>query len=138
MSKPPTVADLTWIGDLKFAGVSGVSSITIDGDSKAGPSPVQALAYALVGCMATDIVHILNRGRHPVRAFRAHLTAHRAQQDPHRFVKVELRFEVEGAVPRDAVERAATLSREKYCSVWHSLSHDIELQVTCDVLAEGK
>jgi putative redox protein len=135
--KPPTVADLTWIGDLKFAGVSGRTSITLDGDSTAGPSPVQALAFALAGCMATDVIHILTKGRYPVRALRAHLAAQRAPEDPHRFVKVDLRFDVDGAVPVDAVERAMALSREKYCSVWHSLNHDIDLQVTCDVHDQG-
>jgi putative redox protein len=133
VSKPPTVAELTWIGDLKFAGVSGATSIIIDGNSAAGPSPVQALAFALAGCMATDVVHIVTRGRHQLHAMRAHLTGHRAQQDPHRFLKVELRLSIEGAVPREAVERAVTLSKDKYCSVWHSLNPDIDLQVTCDV-----
>jgi len=137
VSKPPTVADLTWIGDLKFAGVSGATSLTLDGDSVAGPSPVQALAFALASCMATDVVFILTKGRHPVSGLRAHLTAHRAQQDPHRFVKVELRFDVDGAVAADAVERAIGLSRDKYCSVWHSLNHDIDFQVTCDVHPQG-
>jgi putative redox protein len=137
VAKPPTVAALTWIGDLKFAGVSGATAMTIDGDSAAGPSPVQALAFALAGCMATDVVHILTKGRHPVRGLRAHLTAHRAQQDPHRFLKVDLRFDLDGAVPVAAVERAITLSREKYCSVWHSLNHDIDFQVTCDVHPES-
>jgi putative redox protein len=133
VAKPPTVAELTWIGDLKFAGVSGATAMTIDGDSAAGPSPVQALAFALAGCMATDVVFILTKGRHHIRGLRAHLTAHRAQHDPHRFVKVDLRFDLDGAVPAEAVERAITLSREKYCSVWHSLNHDIDFQVTCDV-----
>ena len=132
-SKPPIVADLTWIGDLKFAGASGSTSLTLDGDSAAGPSPVHALAFALAGCMATDLVHILTKGRHHVRALRAHVTAHRAQQDPHRFVKVELHLDIEGAVPPEAVERAVALSRDKYCSVWHSLNHDIDFQVACDV-----
>jgi putative redox protein len=132
-SKPPTVVDLTWTGGLKFAGISGATTITLDGDSAAGPSPVQALAFALAGCMATDVVFILTKGRHPVRGLRAHLVAHRAQQDPHRFLKVDLRFEIDGAVPSEAVERAIGLSREKYCSVWHSLNHDIDFQVTCDV-----
>ena len=135
--KPPTVADLTWIGDLKFRGVSGKTSIVLDGDSMAGPSPVQALAFALVGCMATDVIHILTKGRHRVHAMRAHLAAQRAPHEPHRFVKVDLRFEVDGVVPRDAVERAISLSREKYCSVWHSLNHDIDLQVTCDIRPQG-
>ena len=135
--KPPTVVDLTWIGDLKFAGVSGAISVTLDGDSAAGPSPVQALAFALAGCMATDVIFILTKGRHPVSGLRAHLIAHRAQQDPHRFLKVDLRFDVDGDVPPDAVGRAIALSREKYCSVWHSLNHDIDFQVTCDVHPQG-
>jgi len=137
VGKPPTVADLAWIGGLKFSGVSGAASITIDGDSSAGPSPVQALAFALAGCMAADVVFILTKGRHPVRGLRAHLVGHRAQEDPHRFLKVELTFDVEGAVPVEAVERAIALSRDKYCSVWHTLNHDIDFQVTCDVRPGG-
>ena len=137
MAKPPTVVDLTWVGDLRFAGVSGVTSITLDGDSKAGVSPVQALAFALASCMAADVVFILTKGRHAFSGLRAHMTAHRAQEDPHRFLKVDLRFDIDGAVPIDAVERAIALSHDKYCSVWHSLNHDIDFQVTCDVHPQG-
>jgi putative redox protein len=133
VAKPPVVTDLTWVGDLRFAGVSGNASITIDGDSTAGPSPVQALAFALAGCMSADVVFILRKGRHPLQALRARLIGQRAQQDPHRLLKVDLHFEIEGAVPADAVERAIALSREKYCSVWHSLNHDIDFQVTSDI-----
>jgi putative redox protein len=133
MGKPPVVADFTWIGDLAFNARSGDTSITIDGDGKAGPSPVQSLVFALAGCMSADIVFILTKGRHAVRALRARLTALRAQQDPHRIVKVDLHFDVEGAVPADALQRAIGLSREKYCSVWHSLNPDIDLQVTSDI-----
>ncbi len=135
--KPPLVADLTWTGDLRFSGTSGSTGITIDGDSTAGPSPVQALAYALAGCMSTDVVHILTKGRHPLRGMTTHLVAERAQQDPHRLVKVDMHFAVAGAVPRDAVERAIALSREKYCSVWHSLNPDIVFHTTCDVRADA-
>ena len=137
MSKPPTVADLTWLGGLRFSGVSGVTSMTIDGDSAAGPSPVQALAFALAGCMAADVVYILTKGRHPLRALRAHLVAQRAQEDPHRFLKIALTFDVEGAVPVEAVRRAVALSHDKYCSVWHTFNHDIDFQVTCDVRPGG-
>jgi putative redox protein len=133
VAKPPVVADLTWLGDLRFRAVSSRASITIDGDSTVGPSPVQALVFALAGCMAADVVFILTKGRHDVRALRARLTAQRAQENPHRILKVDLHFELEGAVPGEAVQRAISLSREKYCSVWHSLNPDIELQVTSDI-----
>jgi putative redox protein len=122
---------LKWTGGLQFqtSASSPNSTITIDGDSKAGPSPVQTLAFSLAGCMATDVVHILTKGRHPLTALRADIVGHRAQEDPHRFLRVELTFTVEGDIPDDAVARAIDLSRNTYCSVWHSMRQDIELKV---------
>ena len=134
MAKPETVVDLAWVDDLRFAASSSGVTMTLDGDSKAGPSPVQALAFALAGCMSADIVHILLRARHPLHALRAHLVGHRAKADPHRFVGIELHLTLEGAVPSGAVARAIGLSREKYCSVWHSMRQDIDFQVTFDVV----
>ncbi len=126
-------ADLTWTGDLRFSARAGASVVTLDGRSADGPSPMQALASALAGCMSIDLVDILTKGRHPPRALRAHLVAERAQQPPHRFVGVDLRFTIEGDVPAAAVERAIELSRGKYCSVWHSLRQDIDFTVSFDV-----
>ena len=41
-----------------------------------------------------------------------------------------------GRNPDEPVARAIQLSREKYCSVWHSMRQDIELEVTFTV-SEG-
>lgn len=143
--KPPKVADLVWLGDLKFAATvhrpppsdaapePQAPALVIDSAGIAGPSPVDALGIALAGCMAMDLVHILTRGRHPLRALTLRLTGERAPESPHRLVRAALHFDVEGAVPAEAVDRALQLSREKYCSVWHSLREDIVLTVTCDV-----
>jgi putative redox protein len=130
VAKPPTIVDLRWVGDLEFSGTSDTASMTLDSAGVAGPSPVQALAFALAGCMATDVAHILTKGRHPLRGLRAHLIADRSPEDPHRFVRVTLHITVEGDVPADASERAIALSREKYCSVWHSMRQDIAFTVT--------
>jgi putative redox protein len=131
--KPPTIVDLTWVHDLTFSGTSDKASITLDSAGVAGPSPVQALGFALAGCMTTDVAHILTTGRHPFRALRSHLVADRSQEEPHRFVRMTLHFTLEGAVPSDAVERAIALSREKYCSVWHSMRQDIEFTTSHDI-----
>jgi putative redox protein len=131
--KPPTVADLTWIGELKFSVSVNKASLTIDSNGLAGPSPVDALAGALAGCMATDVTHVLTKGRHPLRALRAPFVGQRAQEDPHRFLRIDLHFTIEGGVAHDAVQRAVELSREKYCSVWHSMRQDIDFVVTFEI-----
>jgi len=133
--KPPITVDLTWIGDLKFSGTSNKASIVLDSAGVAGPSPVQTLVFALAGCMAMDVAHMLTKGRYAYRAIRAHLKAERADEDPHRLVRATLTFAIEGDVPLDAIERAIALSREKYCSVWHSMRQDIELTVTYQVVS---
>ena len=131
---PPLVAELEWQGDLRFLARSGDLQLTLDSPPVAGPSPVQALAIALAGCMAMDVAVVMRRSRLAMRSLRARLVAERAAVDPKRLVKVDLRFTLEGEIPKDRVERAIALSREKYCSVWHSLRPDIELTTSFEVL----
>jgi putative redox protein len=128
--KPPTIVDLEWIGQLAFTARSGAHEWVLDGDNNAGPSPVVELGSALAGCLATDIVHILKRGRFEVRSCHVRLTGHRAQAEPRRFVAVDAAFTLDTNAPREQVDRAMALSRDKYCSVWHSLRQDIELTIS--------
>ena len=132
--RPPVEVELAWDGELRFHGRAGDAAVIVDSDGRAGPSPVQALAMALAGCMSVDVVHILEKGRQPLGALRAHLLAERAPEEPRRLVRVALRFTVTGAIAPDKVERAIALSREKYCSVWHSLRQDIEFTTSFEVL----
>jgi putative redox protein len=133
-AKPPVVAELIWSEALQFGARSGSTALILDGDSTAGPSPVQLLAVALGGCMAIDVIDILRKGRHRVTAFRTTVNGGRAPEPPRRLLAVELQFHVHGAVPQRAVARAISLSRDKYCSVWHSLRQDIGLTTTFDVV----
>ncbi len=123
--KAPTTLELTWDRELIFHGVSADARMTLDSAGKAGPSPVQALAFALAGCMGMDVVHILRKGRFDLRGLKVTLVAERAQEDPHRITAVTIEFSVAGAVPEAQVQRAIDLSHEKYCSVWHSMRQDI-------------
>ena len=134
-TKPPTTVELIWEHDLVFGGRSGNNQLALDSASSAGPSPMQALAFALAGCMAMDVVHVLAKGRVDLRGLRTDLTAERSPENPHRFTAVTLHFTVTGDVPDDKVERAIALSREKYCSVWHSMRQDIDLTVTYEITA---
>jgi putative redox protein len=129
-ARPPLVAELVWSGDLRFDASSGTTTAVVDGDGKKGPSPTQHAAIGLAGCMAADVVDILRKGRHPLTALRVTFTGARAEQPPRRFTQIDLRFDIQGAVPSEAVERAIALSREKYCSVLHSFRQDIAFSTT--------
>jgi putative redox protein len=130
---PPIVVDLTWQGGMRFAARSGTAEFVLDGPGNAVPTPVQALAGSLAACMGIDLVQILTKGRHPLTALQAQLVGNRRSEEPKCFTEVTLHFAIRGDVPADAVERAIALSREKYCSVWHSLRQDIALHTTYEI-----
>jgi putative redox protein len=135
MSNPtrPVELSVEWLGDQRMGGRAGAVEMTLDGSGQAGPSPVQAVAFGLAGCMAIDVVHILTRGRLEVKALSVRLRGDRADDDPRRFLAFELHFAVRGDIPAEKVERALALSREKYCSVWQSLREDIALATTFEI-----
>ena len=133
VTKPPLTATLTWQGDLKFRAATSRTEIILDSDSAAGPSPLEALAMALAGCMAIDVADIITKGRHPLTSLEAKIAGARRDDPPRHFVSFTLHFDVGGNVPAHVVQRAIDLSREKYCSVWHSLRRDIELITTFEV-----
>jgi putative redox protein len=133
MAKPPLAAALSWSSDLKFSATSGDQTMVLDANSTAGPSPMQTLAFSIAGCMAMDVVEILRKGRHEVRALDVAFDGARAESPPHRFTAVTLTFTVHGDIPGDAVSRAIALSHEKYCSVSNSLRGDITFTTEFEV-----
>jgi len=132
-AKPPMTVSLTWEGSLEFTGRAGKHEIDMDGATASAASPMQHLAVALAGCMAIDLVHILTRGRHALTSLGATFTGERAASEPRRFTAIKLHFTIATPAAPAVVERAIQLSREKYCSVWGSLSQDIELAVTFEI-----
>lgn len=135
MAKPPIRLALTWDGELRFSALADRVPLVIDGRSAAGPSPVEALALGLAGCMAVDVVDILQKGRYQVTSLVAEFTGERAPEPPSRFTAITLRFLVGTDAPAHAIQRAIDLSHEKYCSVWHSMRQDIPFATTFEVVA---
>ncbi len=131
--KAPTTLELIWEHDLVLKGRSGDAEMVLDSAGKAGPSPVQALAFALAGCMGMDVVFILQKGRLDLKGLKISLSAERAQEDPHRITAVTIEFTVTGDIAKEQVQRAVDLSHEKYCSVWHSMRQDIAVTTTISI-----
>jgi putative redox protein len=132
-SRPPTVVDLEWEADLRLRATAGDNQLVLDSNGIAGVSPMQALALALAGCMAMDVIHILRKARQDLRGLHARLTGQRAPEEPRRFIAIGLHFTVRGEVATEQIERAVALSRDKYCSVWSSMRQEISLEVTHEI-----
>jgi putative redox protein len=132
MTKPKTLrASLEWGGELRFEASAGERRWTLDGNNREGFSPMESLLVALSGCMAIDVALILEKGRAGLESLRVHAEGDRADNPPRRFTRLRLAFQIRGArLRKSQVERAIRLSREKYCSVWHTLNPDIELDIT--------
>lgn len=111
-------------------GKSGVP-VTVDGDSEAGPSPTESLLIGLGACMGADVVDILTKMRVPFSGLTLHVEGDRRADPPRRYTAIRLTYLVDG-VPEAAsgkLERAVELSRDKYCSVLHTLRPDLDLEI---------
>ena len=133
MAKPPIDATLTWRRNLTFDAVAGPHTVRIDSDNHEGVSPMYALAFALCGCMAVDVVMILQKGRHPLSSLDVDFHGVRAEGPPAYFTDVRLHYRLVGGAPAEAVQRAIQLSRDKYCSVWQTLRQDLPFDTTYEV-----
>lgn len=127
---PPMTASLTWDSALEFTCQAGKHEIGIDGRTYTAPSPMQLLAVSMAGCMAIDVVHIIQKARRELTALEVRFHGERATDNPKRFVRVALKFVITTDASVEQVERALQLSRETYCSVWNSMRQDIDLDVS--------
>ena len=124
---------LCWSGDgLVFRGGTDTGpEVTIDGGSSEGPSPMEVLLLSLAGCMAIDLRVILEKSRVPVTSLEIEATGERADSEPKKYESIRLVCHIAG--PSDEhkgyLQRALDLSRDKYCSVLHSLSTEIDMDI---------
>lgn len=128
---------LEWRGDQRFTATTGTGvRIPLDGDRDDGVSPMETLLAALAGCMAIDVVDILTKGRQALTDCRVVARGRRREDPPRRFTDIALTVELTGsALSRGKAERAVRLSREKFCSVWHTLAPDLDMEVTIELRA---
>src|SRR5947209_5229431 len=121
---------LNWQGVLKFVAGPGGPPIELHSATPGVVSPTQALGYAVMACMAMDVVHVLRKGRHDLQALSVTFEGTRAQDPPRRYTSIHLHFDITDGVADPAVERAIELSRTTYCSVSNSLRQDMEFTTT--------
>ena len=121
---------LNWKGEgLLFEGFGGAPDtppITLDGEVKEGPTPMDALLLSCAGCAGADLVVILNKMKVALESVSVEITADRRPEHPKRYTAIRYLFRLAGeGLDRRKAERAVNLSLDKYCSVVHSLNPDI-------------
>jgi putative redox protein len=118
-----------WREQLVFEGGGpGRPPFLIDGDSRAGTSPVELLLVAGASCTAADIVGILEKMRVRLESLDIEVAGTRRDEHPRRVTAIHYRFTVRGeGADETKVRRAVDLSLEKYCSVHASLATDIRI-----------
>lgn len=126
------LVEARWDGDQRFeaSGEGGVP-VTVDGSKALGPSPMESLLMGLATCMGVDVVEILNKMRVAFSDLAVRVEGDRRPAPPRRYTAIRLTYEVSGVAEgaREKLQRAVDLSREKYCSVLHSLRPDIEVSI---------
>jgi putative redox protein len=127
---------LRWTGEgLSFTGgAPGGPDITLDSAGKVGPSPMDALLLGVGGCMGIDVVMILEKGRVPLESLDVTIEGDRAQDPPRKFTAVRIVYRIGGLGPEHhaKAQRAVDLSRDRYCSVLHSLHPDVGIDIRID------
>lgn len=99
-----------------------------------GPRPMELVLMGLGTCSAIDVLHILRKGRQAVTDCMVELDGKRAEKDPKVFTRIQLHYVVTGrALDAAQVERAITLSKEKYCSATAMLAKTAEIAVDFEI-----
>lgn len=127
--------NVTWLGEQRYLGVSesGHQLLIDNSATKVGVSPMEALLGALATCTAYDVVEVMKKRRTPLASYRIEVEGQRADTEPKRYTHITVRHIASGeGITAEALDRAAHLSHEKYCSVAASLNSEITVETRVD------
>lgn len=130
---------LVWDKDLIFNARTQMGyEVEFDARMQWGCSPTETLLMSLAGCLAIDVFSFLQKMRVEISNFKIDFSGDRNITPPQYYKSIEMTVHItgKGIAPRK-VERAISLSQEKYCSVYHSLRKDIEVKVNYKINEEG-
>jgi putative redox protein len=130
-----------WLDNMTFVGESASGhAVVMDGPAEFGGQnlgvrPMEMLILGLGGCSCFDVMLILKKSRQQVAHCEVELDYDRAEELPKVFTRIHLHFIVTGkSLDSDKVQKAISLSAEKYCSAsimlgkMADITHDFEIR----------
>jgi putative redox protein len=131
---------VNWVDGLLMVGKSDSGhTITMDGPPESGGEnlgvrPMEMLLLGVAGCTMIDIVTTLKKMRQDLSHLETKINAERATDHPKVFTDIHIHFILKGQnLDEKKVDKAITLSAEKYCSAsimlgeTATISHDFEV-----------
>ena len=131
---------VNWVDGMLMVGKSDSGhTITMDGPPEIGGDnlgvrPMEMLLLGVAGCTMIDVVTTLKKMRQDLSYFQTEINAERANDHPKVFTNIHIQFVIKGKdLDPKKVEKAITLSAEKYCSAsimlgkTATITHDFEI-----------
>jgi putative redox protein len=117
-------AKVTLLKDMQFTGTaSSGHTLIMDADDdlggkNAGFRPMELLLVGFGGCSGMDVISILRKKRQQITSLEINVKGEKTDDFPKVYKEVHIEYVLKGnGVEKEAVERAISLSLEKYCSV---------------------
>lgn len=135
--KETEVVSTKWLENMSFESEINGHKLIIDakeevGGQDKGPRPKPLMLAALGGCTSMDVVSILKKMRVELKSLNVIVEGELSEEHPKRFTKMHVIYEVEGDdLPLDKIEKAVSLSEDKYCGV--SAVYKEVIEITSEV-----
>jgi putative redox protein len=130
----PETVEINWVREELFAARDRYGNSIVVGSTPRsepqfrGVKPSDLLLISLMACSAHDLVNILRKQRQELLKLRVIAVSVQSDRPPFAFEKIHLQYRLAGTGLRaDQVRRAITLSETRYCSVYNTLRHAVEL-----------
>lgn len=118
-----TKIECTWKNEMAFeADVNGFK-IMLDaepgvGGQNHGPRPKPLTLVSLAGCTGMDVISILKKMRIEPEYFNVSVQGELTDEHPKIYHKIHITYEIKGKdIEIEKVEKAVSLSQERYCGV---------------------
>ncbi len=115
--------NIKWLGNMAFEGEVGGHKIILDaapesGGENKGARPKPLMLLALAGCTGMDVVSILKKMRVEFEDFQIFVEGDLTEEHPKYYQSMKVIYQFKGKnLPMDKLEKAVSLSEEKYCGV---------------------
>lgn len=132
---PVNKATLTWDKDLIFLGRTQRGyELDFDAEAQWGCIPTESLLLSIAGCLAIDAVSFLQKMKCVITKFKIDITGERNPTPPQYYTHIKMMMHVSGEnITAKKLDRAISLSQEKYCSVYHSMRKDLKVDVRYEI-----